>query len=172
MFYIIETENLVEGMFMVMDQEQLSNTPPTVLKKFRPALVYNIQNKHTLFRFFLIVRKLYNIIIKINNTSSNQRYTVFDGPGLFSDIINVTNIYARTSTFQCVVVLLTPIVLMPQVKEVSRMTRVSSDLTSYTGSFTYISKVMRALNRISLNNINNKVIQFPNTKCQKMCVFQ
>ena len=141
-------EHQIEGMFMIMDAGQLVNIPDVLLVNplIKPELVYDINSKHQILRFFISVKKLDKIIL---NGSITTRYVVFDGPGLLSDIINTTARYQITSTYQCLVLL----------------------LESREGSFKYFPKHLSVFNNISINQTGNSVLNFPNKKCMEgLCI--
>ena len=141
------TQHQVDGMFMIIDLNKLISVP--VLNRISsPDFAYKVKDKHTVLRYFILIRKLDHIIIKMN-WSSTVRYVVHDGPGLLSDILHLTDNYTVTSTFQCLLLLLS-------------LTEVY---------FMYTSKTCSPSTNITINKTSNTVFYFPNNKCNRvLCV--
>ena len=102
----VDVEYSAVGMFMTIDRHAIFNEP--IFEKGEKAeLIYNIEKKFELFRFFITVHILNKILLEIND-SQKQRYLIFDGPSLLSDAIQKRGKVIMTSTFQCLVLLLKP----------------------------------------------------------------
>ena len=146
------TQYQVDGMFMIIDFDEPVNVP-ILQRKLRPHLVYKVKHKHTVLRYLISIRKLDHMIIKMT-CSSTVRYVVHDGPGLFSDILHLSDNYTVTSTFQCLVLLLTlDKTMLPKMY------------------FVYVSKKKPPSIKTTINNTSNNVFHFPNNKCNRvLCV--
>ena len=136
-------------MFMIIDFDKIVNVP-VLQGKLRPHLLYKVEHKHTVLRYFISTKKLNHIIINMNSAST-VRYVVYDGPGLLSEKLHVTDNYTVTSTFQCLVLLLTlDKMMLPK---------------SY---FVYISKKLTPTIITTVNRTSNNVFYFPNNKCNRV----
>ena len=151
---VFGTEYQVAGMSMIMDRCQLNNVVSTLHEIVRPELVYKIREKYTVFRFFISVKKLNKIVIKIIK-SKMHRYVVSDGPVLLTDTMDISGDVATTSSFQCLVFLST-----------------LNGKTVQKDSFTFTSKPLSIHSNIYINQTGNSVFNFPNRKCKKgLCIF-
>ena len=145
-----DNEYYIEGIFMIIDKVQIESASLILKKAINPELVYDIGDKHILLRYFISVRKLDQIILK---TQKLNTYEVFDGPGLLSDIMDITS-NLITSTFQCLVLLLT-----------LRGKRIHNENLIFT------SKQISTKNQILITRIMNGMIYFPNNMCRKsLCI--
>ena len=143
----------VEGMFAILDRDQLVNTHVHQWTQLSPELLYNVQSKYTLCRYFISVSKFDCIIIKIKE-SNKFRYDIHDGPGLLADTLHIKGSYTITSTFQCLMLVLTP-----------------NDNMPYDSYFNFTSKMLSAKGNININQIHNSLFTFPNQKCRKgLCI--
>ena len=143
----------VEGMFAILDRDQLVNTHVHQWTQLSPELVYNVKRKYTLYRYFIAVSKFDCIIIKIKE-SNKFRYDIYDGPGLLADTLHIKGSYTITSTFQCLMLVLTP-----------------NDNMPYDSSFNFTSKMLSAKENININRTHNSLFTYPNKKCRKgLCI--
>ena len=73
---------------------------------FKNSWIYFVKNNTVLYTFYIKVRKIHNIVVQFTETLF-YRYDLFDGPGFLSiNLRNSGHVY-ETSTFQCVVQILT-----------------------------------------------------------------
>ena len=118
----------------------------------KPELVYNIRKKFEIFRFFITVNILHKIVIE-KNDSKIHRLVVFDGPGLLFDTLSETNQYIVTSTFQCMILLLT-----------------TNNKLSYEGYFIFTSQPQSIFTQKYISQ-TNKQMYYPNEECKSgLCI--
>ena len=135
----------VIGIYMIVDKNELFNEH-IVKQRNKPELMYNIRKKFELFRFFITVNILHKIVIEMNDLKTH-RFVVFDGPGLLFDTLSETNQYIVTSTFQCMILLLTP-----------------NNNLSYEGYFIFTSKLQSIFTQKYISQ-TNKQMYYPNEEC-------
>ena len=146
----------VEGIFTIFDRHYILNSegpkpiPNIDMSSILKFVFYPDTNaQHYLFRFYVAVRKLDNIIIWLSE-SKMSRYVVFDGPGLLSDTLQNPGNFKITTTFQTVVLMLK-----------------SDRAMIKNNSVVFVSKHLSSSWKIKTNQTENSLFHFPNNNCKE-----
>ena len=147
-------------MYMVFDEDlivsiDINSFPKSAVNlqtQIKPKLMYNIERNHNIFEFFISVKKIDKIIIKMN-VSNTLTYVVFDGPLTLSNTITVFG-HVKTSAFQCLILLL-----------------MSHFMRTYNGHFMFTSQHLAILENTNIHQNDHLLFNFPSKKCNKgLCV--
>ena len=132
--------------FIVMDGKVLESAPtsggPLYSDTWKPLVLYHLKNTLVIALFYIQVDQLSKIIIC--TLKPFDRYLIYDGPNIKSDILKMDRNKTITSTFQCVVAIFSQ--------------------KNFTAFFT--SRKVKQFDLVMhLNQQNTSFIQFPNTDC-------
>ena len=125
----------------------------TNTSNFKNSWIYFVKNDTVLYTFYIKVRRIHNIVVQFTETLF-YRYDLFDGPGFLSTNLRNSGHMYETSTFQCVVQILTkPLQLTVD------------EYFNYTSKEINISHIFK----ISSND-SSVIMNLPvNTCCQQHC---
>ena len=110
----VTSEYEVHAMSMTIDRNEIFNEPimrnqlsiESILQKVaKLELIYKVKEKFKLLRYFIKVKIVNNILLKINDSKTLQ-FKIFDDPGLLANTISETKKYMLTSTFHCLILIL------------------------------------------------------------------
>ena len=143
----------LSAFFAVMDKSIVINKKMKFrLFRFKPHSVHIFRNKEMLFSYHLQTRKIDYIILKSGYAPG--LLSIYDGPGLMFKIFE-SNTMVETSTFQCVVQILT----------LAERNYTNSSLYGDESIQFYSKKLKRRTNIKLLNGMNHEDIIIPDYVC-------
>ena len=142
---------VVNVSFAVIDENIIYNGPLknySHIKSLKVNFKYIITRKYVYISYFLQVRKLYQVFVKIFHLKLNE-FFIADGPGILSDTLRNLPIQ-KCSTFQCIIYL----------------------LSTPTGYFKFYSRPLTCTERLQIHQYKYVSIHLPNEKClNNVCIF-
>ena len=154
----VTSEYKVHAMSITIDRNEIVNEPVmrnelsigSILQKVEKLeLISKVKEKFELLRYFVKVKILNNILLKINDSKTLQ-FKIFDGPGLLANTINETKKYMLTSTFHCSILLLK-----------------SDNNTFHQGLLAFTSHKIPIQSQKAVYQSNKSMLYYPNEKCKE-----
>ena len=153
----------LSAFFAVMDKFVVINKRVKFrLFRFNPYTTHIFRNKEMLFSYHLQTRKIDHIILK-SGFASDLLLFIHDGPGLMFKMFQ-SNMLVETSTFQCVVQILT----------IAERNITNSRLYDADEAIRFYPKKLKILRYINLlHDINSEEVFIPDSACYpSQCVIQ
>ena len=95
----------VNGSFTILDINLIYNVPLFNGTNKQPKFSYCINSKYILLLYFIKVRKINQVFIKIQQFTTHK-YIIYDGPGILTTFVRIKQSVTKCSTFQCTIQLL------------------------------------------------------------------
>ena len=95
----------VHGSFTILKINLIYNVQLFNGTNKQPKFSYCINSKYILLLYFIKVRKINQVFIKIRQFMTHK-YIIYDGPGILTTFIRIKQSVTKCSTFQCTIQLL------------------------------------------------------------------